>query len=47
LKKEKKAVEDYKKGNEKALNYLIGSVFKHYGKRIDYNIVKKILLKKL
>ncbi|MBI5148571.1 Asp-tRNA(Asn)/Glu-tRNA(Gln) amidotransferase subunit GatB [Candidatus Pacearchaeota archaeon] len=45
LKKEKKAVEDYKQGEEKALNFLIGQVMKETRGRADITKVKEILLK--
>jgi aspartyl-tRNA(Asn)/glutamyl-tRNA(Gln) amidotransferase subunit B len=42
-----KAVEDYKAGNEKTINFLIGQVMKLSNKRADYITAKKLLEKKL
>ena len=47
IRKNKKAVEDYKKGEAKALNFLIGQVMKLSDKRADYGVVRKILEKEL
>ncbi len=44
LNKNKKAVEDYKSGNQQALNFLIGQVMKESGKRADYKVVREILI---
>lgn len=43
IKKNKKAVEDYKKGEKNAFNYLIGEIMKATNKRADFNIAQKIL----
>jgi len=43
----KKAVEDYKKGEANALNFLIGQVMKLSGKRVDYKTAREILEKEL
>lgn len=40
-----KAVDDYKKGEEKALHFLIGEVMKETKGRADSRIVKEVLLK--
>ena len=47
LKENEKAVEDYKKGIEKALNFLIGMVLKELRARADPNLVKKIILEQI
>jgi len=47
LKENKKAVSDYKSGEPKALNFLIGQVMRLSNKRADFNAVRKILLEKL
>ncbi len=47
LKKNRKAVQDYKSGNETALNFLIGEVMKLSDRRADYKLARKILQKKL
>ena len=43
LQKNQKAAEDYKKGNQNALNFLIGQVMKQSNKRADYKTTKKTL----
>lgn len=43
IKKNKKTVEDYKKGEAKAINFLIGQVMQATNKQADYQIVRKIL----
>ncbi len=48
LREESKAVEDYKSGNKKALNYLIGSVIRRIGKKaVDPRAIREELLKRL
>ena len=47
LKKNIKAVEDFKSGNKQALNFLMGEVMKESKKRADYKTVLEILKKKL
>jgi len=47
IKKNSKSVEDYKKGQAKALNFLIGQVMQKTNKRADYQVVRKILEKEL
>ena len=47
IKKNKKAVEDYKGGEEKSLNFLIGEVMKLSNRRADYKTAKEFLVKKL
>jgi len=47
IKKNTRAVEDYKKGEEKALNFLIGQVMKESKRKADFNTSKTILLKLL
>ena len=42
-----KSVLDYKTGEDKALNFLIGKVMHATGKRADYVLVRKLLLSKL
>lgn len=41
------AVEDYRNGEEKSINFLIGQVMKLSQKRADFKIVKKLLEEKL
>ena len=43
----KKTVEDYKKGEKKAFNFLMGKVMNATNKRADYNIARKILEEEL
>lgn len=47
LKKNEKSVEDFKNGEGKALNFLIGQVMTATQKRADFLTIKKILEKKL
>ena len=47
IKKNKKAVEDYKSGQEKAIFFLIGQVMRETQKRADNNLVKEVLKKLL
>jgi aspartyl-tRNA(Asn)/glutamyl-tRNA(Gln) amidotransferase subunit B len=47
VKKNQKAVADYKNGEEKALNFLIGQVMQQSKRRADYNNTKKMILKYL
>jgi aspartyl-tRNA(Asn)/glutamyl-tRNA(Gln) amidotransferase subunit B len=47
LKKHKKATEDYKAGESKAMNFLVGQVMQKTDKRADFKKVKDILEKKL
>ena len=45
LKENQKAVDDYKKGKEASLMFLLGQVMRKLGKKVDVNLVKeKILL---
>lgn len=43
IKKNAKAAADYKAGDEKALNFLIGEVMKSSNKRADFKIVREVL----
>ena len=43
----KQSVEDYSKGNEKALNFLIGQVMKLSKGKTAPDIVREIILKKI
>ncbi len=43
----KKAVEDYKNGEEKAVNFLVGLVMKETKGQVDANEIRKELLKKI
>ena len=43
IKENQKAVQDYKNGNASALNFLLGQVMKHSGKRADSSEARKIL----
>ncbi len=47
LSENQKAVEDYKKGKESIMMYLVGQVIRKAGKKIDANMVKDALLKNL
>ncbi|MBD3247361.1 Asp-tRNA(Asn)/Glu-tRNA(Gln) amidotransferase subunit GatB [Candidatus Pacearchaeota archaeon] len=47
IKKNKKAVKDYKSGEKKAINFLVGQVMRLSNKRADFQTAKKILMKKL
>ena len=47
IKENKKAVEDYKNGKTWAINFLVGQIMKLTNKRADFNVAKKILVKKL
>jgi aspartyl-tRNA(Asn)/glutamyl-tRNA(Gln) amidotransferase subunit B len=47
IKKNGKAVEDYKSGDVKAINFLMGEVMKATQKRADFLIARKILLENL
>ena len=47
LKKNPKVVEDYKKGKEKALDYLVGQVMKDTKGRANPQLVNKLLKKKI
>ena len=47
IKQNKKTVEDYKSGNKKAINFLIGKVMQETDKSADYKTVLEILEKKL
>jgi len=45
--KNKKSVEDYKKGEKNAFNYLIGEVMRETNRRADYVVARKVLKKML
>ena len=47
LNKNKKAVEDFKKGKKESLGFLIGQVMQKTKGKADAKIVKKLLLEKL
>ncbi len=47
IKKNEKSVKDYEKGEQKALNFLIGQVMHATNKRADFQIVKSLLQKKI
>jgi len=47
IKKNKKAVDDYKAGTISALNFLIGQVMRESNKRADYATAKKVLKRTL
>ena len=43
LKKNKKAVDDYKKGEKSAFNYLMGEIMRASDRRADFRIVREVL----
>ncbi len=43
IKSNKKAVEDYNKGDKKALDFLLGEIMKTTNRRADYKIARKLL----
>ncbi len=47
IKNNSKSVEDYMKGEEKALNFLMGEIMKATKKRADYKVAREILQKLL
>jgi len=47
LKKNPQSVQDFKAGEAKALNFLIGQIMQATNKRADFNIVKSLLQKKI
>ncbi len=47
IKENQKSVQDYKSGETKALNFLIGQVMQATQKRADFQIVKSLLTKKI
>ena len=47
LEKNKKSVEDFKSGEAKAINFLIGQAMQATNKRADYQTIRKILEKQL
>jgi len=47
LKKEKKSANDYKKGNKKALDFLMGQIMQTTDRRADFKISRKILEEEL
>lgn len=47
VKKNEKAAEDYKKGEQSALNFLMGEIMKATNKRADFKIAKEVLEKLL
>lgn len=47
LEKNRKSVDDYNKGEEKALNFIMGQIMKATQKRADYKIAREILKKEL
>ncbi len=46
-KQNQKAVSDYRNGQQKALNFLIGDVMKESDKRADFRVVREVLIEKL
>jgi aspartyl-tRNA(Asn)/glutamyl-tRNA(Gln) amidotransferase subunit B len=46
-KQNQKAISDYKAGEQKAINFLIGDVMKESDKRADFKVARKLLIKKL
>jgi aspartyl-tRNA(Asn)/glutamyl-tRNA(Gln) amidotransferase subunit B len=47
LKENEKAVEDYKKGKEASLMFLLGQTMKKLGKKVDANLVKETIKKQM
>ena len=47
IKKNKKAVEDYKKGEEKSLNFIVGQVMRLTKGQAKPDVVKKIIIDKI
>ncbi len=47
IKENQKAVQDYKDGNFSALNFLLGQVMRHSGKRADSSEARKILERRI
>tara|TARA_Y100000310_G_scaffold345160_1_gene462275 strand:+ start:12720 stop:14099 length:1380 start_codon:yes stop_codon:yes gene_type:complete len=47
LKKNKQAIEDYKKGEEKALNFIVGQVMRETKGQAKPEVVRKILIEKI
>lgn len=47
IEKNQKAIEDYKNGEEKSLNFLIGQVMKSSNRRADFETAKKYILNKI
>ena len=47
LKKEYEAIKDVKKGNKKALEFLIGEVIRKTGKRVDGKTIRSVLKEKI
>jgi len=47
IKENPKAVNDYKSGEQSAINFLMGKVMQATKKRADYNLSRKILIEKL
>ncbi len=45
--KNKKSIDDYKKGNPKALNYIIGQVLRELNDKADPKIIEKKILEKI
>jgi len=43
--KNKKAVEDYKAGEQNALNFLMGQIMKESNRRADYKTARQLLQK--
>lgn len=47
IKENKKVVEDYKKGDKNAFNFLMGEVMKTTNRRADYKVAREVLEKEL
>lgn len=47
LSEQSKAVEDYKSGKESVIMFLVGQVMKKVGKKIDAQVVKEVIIKKI
>jgi aspartyl-tRNA(Asn)/glutamyl-tRNA(Gln) amidotransferase subunit B len=47
LEKNEKAISDYRSGNEKVINFLIGQAMRSLGGRGDQNLIREMIMKKI
>jgi aspartyl-tRNA(Asn)/glutamyl-tRNA(Gln) amidotransferase subunit B len=47
LEKNEKAISDYRSGNEKVINFLIGQAMRALGGRGDQNLIREMIMKKI